>query len=408
MSAPSVPFLSRATFYYDRRAALLTGVYGAGLGLLPMVAKKTFHASNMQVALLVCAPMAAHLLTLYWGHFVHQRRKMPVVLTAWSIGRGLLLLGAFITDLWPLIVLACASYLINAAALPAYSAIWRHNYPTEVRGQLVSRVLRGTILVIASCSLLFGRLLDLNPFIYRILLPVAGISGVLAAVVFRRVRVRREATTPQEEREPFRLGKALGLLGRNPIFGKYLAAFFISGFASMMALPMMVVFINDRFQATYLQQAVALRVLPLALQLLLLPFWGRVADRMSPMVVRALLSVLWGTSYLLWAVAPGMMTIYGAQCLRGVAMGGGTLIWLLGAMYFAPKDELPLYMGLHTTLTGIRGVIAPFLGAWLAERIGAQPLFGVSWLLCWMSAALMILLARRVRQMNRRDDERAD
>jgi len=408
MSAPSVPFLSRPTFHYDRRAALLAGVFGAGLGLLPIVAKKTFNASNMQVALLTGAPVAAHLLTLYWGHFARQRRKMPVVVTAWTVGRGLLLLAAFITDLWPLIVLACASYLINAAALPAYNAIWRHNYPTSVRGKLVSRVLRGNILVIASCSLLFGWLLDLDPFIYRILLPVAGLSGVGAAMVFRRVRVRREVATTQEGRESFRLRKALGLLVHNPTFGKYLVAFFISGFASLMSLPMMVVFINDRFEASYVQQAVALRFLPLVLQLLLLPFWGRISDRVNPMVVRATLSALWGISYLIWALAPGMMSIYGAQCLRGVAMGGGTLVWLLGAMYFAPKEELPLYMGLHTTLTGVRGLIAPFLGVWLAGQIGVRPLFAISWLLCWSSTVLMLVLARQVSRQGRGSDESVD
>ena len=47
MASPAVPFLSRPTFYYDRKAALLTGVYLAGLGLLPVVAKKTLGASDM-------------------------------------------------------------------------------------------------------------------------------------------------------------------------------------------------------------------------------------------------------------------------------------------------------------------------------------------------------------------------
>jgi len=171
-----------------------------------------------------------------------------------------------------------------------------------------------------------------------------------------------------------------------------------------MSQPMLVVFLNEQFEATYKEQAVV-RFLPLVLQLALLPFWGRVADRLNPMAMRAVLGLFWGTSYLIWALAPDMMTVYGAQVLRGVAMGGGTITWLLGTMYFASKEDLPLYMGVHTTLTGVRGLVAPFVGAWVAERIGAQPLFGISWLLCWMSAALMLLLARQVVRQAREPSE---
>lgn len=365
------------------------------MGILPVLAAKHFGASKMQIALLGSAPVAAYLATLYWGHFVRQRRKLPVVVIAWSLARGLFLVIGLLTHLWPIILLACLSYFINAAAVPAYNAIWRHNYPTEVRGYLVGRVVRGNVVVIAACTLLFGWLLDADPRLYRVLFPLAGACGVAAAMVFRRVKVRRDFPAAEADRERFHLGRALGLVLRNRTFAKYLLAFFISGFGNLMSQPMLVVFLNEQFEATYKEQAVV-RFLPLVLQLALLPFWGRVADRLNPMAMRAVLGLFWGTSYLIWALAPDMMTVYGAQVLRGVAMGGGTITWLLGTMYFASKEDLPLYMGVHTTLTGVRGLVAPFVGAWVAERIGAQPLFGISWLLCWMSAALMLLLARQV------------
>lgn len=405
MNPSSVPFLSRPTFYYDRKAALLAGLYGAAMGILPVLAAKYFAASKMQIALLSSAPVAAYLLTLYWGHFARQRRKLPLVVVAWALARGLFLVVGLLSHLWPIIVLACLSYLINAAALPAYSAIWRHNYPTEVRGRLVGRVIRSNILVVAAGTLLFGWLLDQDPRLYRVIFPLAGALGVAAALVFRRVRVRRDFPAREQDRERFHLGRALGVVLRNRTFGKYLLAFFISGFGNLMAQPMLVVFLNEHFEATYQEQALV-RFLPLVLQLVLLPFWGRVADRVNPMVLRAVLGIFWGTSYLIWALAPDMMTVYGAQVLRGVAMGGGTITWLLGTMYFASKEDLPLYMGLHTTLTGVRGLVAPFVGAWIAGRIGAQPLFGISWLLGWLSAALMLLLARHVSRQARGQTER--
>jgi len=38
-------------------------------------------------------------------------------------------------------------------------------------------------------------------------------------------------------------------------------------------------------------------------------------------------------------------------------------------MYFARKEDVPKYMGLHCTLTGIRGLIAPFVGVFLMKSV---------------------------------------
>ena len=46
----------------------------------------------------------------------------------------------------------------------------------------------------------------------------------------------------------------------------------------------------------------------------------------------------------------------------GIARGGGSLAWQLGHNDFAKPDQLSAYMGIHVTLTGVRGAIAPFLG----------------------------------------------
>jgi hypothetical protein len=49
----------------------------------------------------------------------------------------------------------------------------------------------------------------------------------------------------------------------------------------------------------------------------------------------------------------------------GIARGGGTLAWQLGHNDFAPANQLSQYMGVHVTLTGLRGATAPFIGIFL-------------------------------------------
>ena len=50
---------------------------------------------------------------------------------------------------------------------------------------------------------------------------------------------------------------------------------------------------------------------------------------------------------------------------KGLGLGGGALAWNLGHLHFAHPQEAEVYMGVHVTLTGVRGLIMPFVGIWL-------------------------------------------
>ena len=56
-----------------------------------------------------------------------------------------------------------------------------------------------------------------------------------------------------------------------------------------------------------------------------------------------------------------------AAILRGFAFGGGVLGWNLGHHDFASAERSSSYMGLHVTLTGLRGLIAPIVAVSLYE-----------------------------------------
>jgi hypothetical protein len=81
--------------------------------------------------------------------------------------------------------------------------------------------------------------------------------------------------------------------------------------------------------------------------------------------------------------------------------GGSALIWILGINYFAPRDEVPVYMGLHQSLTGYRGLIAPFVGILLAQALGSyRAVFIVSFLLMNVGSLVMINEVRGERRRN--------
>ena len=56
--------------------------------------------------------------------------------------------------------------------------------------------------------------------------------------------------------------------------------------------------------------------------------------------------------------------------MAGLGQGGGALAWNIGHLHFAQREKAEIYMGIHVSLTGIRGLLAPIVGMWLWGLIG--------------------------------------
>ena len=113
---------------------------------------------------------------------------------------------------------------------------------------------------------------------------------------------------------------------------------------------------------------------------LTIPLWARLLDRShiirfrmyhswwfvaaTAAVLIAAVSVETDLRWMLWVAA----------VLKGVAFGGGVLAWNLGHNDFAPKAMTSQYMGVHVTLTGIRGLLAPVAAVAMYEWLNSvQP-----------------------------------
>jgi len=114
--------------------------------------------------------------------------------------------------------------------------------------------------------------------------------------------------------------------------------------------------------------------------------WGRLFDRVGVLRFRVVNVACWAVSLALGAVAtlaivhldwigPGMfpmiVLLFAVRGLfNGLGLGGGALAWNIGHLHFARPDEAEVYMGIHVSLTGIRGLFAPLVGIWLWNAIG--------------------------------------
>ena len=153
---------------------------------------------------------------------------------------------------------------------------------------------------------------------------------------------------------------------------------FITGFSNLLTMPVLIRLIHDQ-KVSYVTAAIVLSVAPTAVMVLSMPLWGRLLQRMNPWRARSIFSFIWAVGLFFIAVSgDNVGWVILGQAVIGSASGGGSLLWSLQQMYFAPKDLVPRYMGVHCTLTGIRGLIAPFLGVLLMNLWGTHVVFFIA------------------------------
>ena len=67
-------------------------------------------------------------------------------------------------------------------------------------------------------------------------------------------------------------------------------------------------------------------------------------------------------------IAVGLFACFAV--LRGLCFAGGSIAWNLGHLHFARADDAEAYMGIHVSLTGLRGLVMPAVGMVLWVTVG--------------------------------------
>jgi MFS family permease len=281
-----------------------------------------------------------------------------------------------------LVVLAALSYLVGNMATPAYNAILRNNYPGTHRYRAFSIVVTTISAVAFLTSLGVGWLLtNYDERLFRVVFPIGAACGIVAILVYSRIKVRGErGLEPLDDADakPFSFSGKFGILWRDRRFGKFMLMQFLLGFSNLLTAAVLVSLIKQQ-DASYLEASLVLSVAPNAAMVMTMPMWGRILQNMSPWRARSILAMIWAVGIVLIGCSGQsiLMVILG-QAIIGTSAAGGSLMWSLQQMYFARKEDVPQYMGVHCTLTGIRGLTAPFLGVWLMSLWGAHAVFFVA------------------------------
>jgi hypothetical protein len=264
-----------------------------------------------------------------------------------------------------------AARVVWAGILTVRAAVWTANYPRRVLARITGRIVIVNSIAVAISAALVGWALEARAIDARWLYGMGALAGLLGAWLYRAMRVRREFQLLAAEaatgasREPFSLTMLTQILKGDPAYREYMLWMGIFGGGNLMLTAQLVLLFSEQLHLTSALQIGLLAVVPLITQPLFMPWWARLFD--GSHVVRYRSRQGWALVLACCTLCLGVFTrslvlLWAGAVLLGAANAGANLGWNLGHNDFASIGRAQHYMGVHVTLTGLRGGIAPPLG----------------------------------------------
>ncbi len=415
-----IPFIARTLMPREVQVNALMAIALGALegGLLGVIVKTGFdHVAptslvNLAVALVTGAPALANVASLTFANLAHGHDK-----TRWvSALMALTALGAMMIALAPvspgglvwLTLWMVFARLSWCGVITLRAAIWRANFPRHVRATITGRIAVTYSVLMALTAAAIGLAMEFGPLAWRWLFPLTALLGMLAAWRYRRFTIRGHGRLLREEAAAGTGGKtrirdAIEVLRRDRWYRRYMATMFLFGSGNLMVIALLVVILTEQFGMARFQQVLITTTVPLIAVSVVTPFWARRLDRMHVLEYRAVHSwmfVLAMACFVPGAIFGQVWLFWLGALVLGSAFAGGKLGWNLGHNDFASDGRSTLYMAIHVTLTGIRGLFAPLIGVGLYQVLeSSQPTAGRYVLLFPLSLTLaaaitFVILAR--------------
>jgi MFS family permease len=369
-----------------RREILSWGLLGLALGLVEaataaVLVKQHYgsaasvFAVNIAVGLVSGAPAFSNILSFVWANLAHGRARVRLVVilqAAFALAVGCVAFASSGARGLAFTVLSIiVARVLWAGILTIRAAIWSANYPRNVLARMTGRIVIINAVAVASSAALVGWALEAHVIDARWLYGGGLLAGLLAAWLYRAMRVRREfrllaaEAASGAQSEPFSLNMLTQILREDPAYREYMLWMGIYGAGNLMLTAQLVLVFSEQLHFSSGLQIALLAVVPLITQPLFMPWWARLFD--GSHVVRYRSRQGWALVAATAALCAGVFArslplLWVGSVLLGSATAGANLGWNLGHNDFASVGRAQHYMGVHVTLTGLRGGLAPPLG----------------------------------------------
>ncbi|HAI14375.1 MAG TPA: hypothetical protein DCM28_21905 [Phycisphaerales bacterium] len=400
-SPKTLPLMTRPSYWRELQTAMtypvaISMVEGSVIGIL---ARRVFNVEPYVFALIMAAPMLAHFTSFFWSRLARGKSKIKAItlvrllMIACLIGIAFLPTtdaGGVILTILILIIRCCL-----AGITTLLSTVKRQNYRRNVRARITGKTMLVVSSIMATAPVICYSLLDKDPAMFRYIYLLSVLFALVGTWFFSKIRIRGERDLLRYENmptsKPTPQGSPAPLYEYNPddaqttfwqvlredkFFRSYQVHQFFLGSGNIMTATMLVFIIEEMtrdMDKGYMWSMVIGTSIPFVVGTMCIQFWARFLDNTHIAKFRVYHTMVFATNIFMvfWAVKFGLLWLLAvSQLVRGVANGGAMLAWQLGHNDFADRRQVMTYIGVHATLTGVRGATAPFIGMLLFEGWG--------------------------------------
>lgn len=384
-----IPVFSRRNYAMELRAAfalpfLLVVVDSGVIGVLVKNAYEgvvSDRVLNMAVAILAASTAAANIASFIWVRISNGADKVRFI-NGVQIAMVLIVAAIALAPRTPsglllLTIAVIAGRLCWAGFITIRSTIWGANYAPRVRARVTGKLATVQVTMLSLLGLGLGKAMNIFPEADRLFFLVGAVISLYGVYAWSQIRVRghrslrnAELAFSGREAPTFSPMSVVNVLRADRRYASFMTWMFLLGLGNLMLVPILTIAARDRFNLEYLGGIAIVASIPLAMMPFMIPIWARLLDRVHVIRFRAIHSWAFVAAHACCALAVAMGSLpllVLASIFKGVGYAGGVLAWNLGHLDFAPRGMESQYMGVHGTLNGVRGIIAPFLAVGIYE-----------------------------------------
>ena len=342
-------------------------------------------AVDLALALVAGAPAYANLASFLFAAHQLGRDKIEwtvrwQTLTLLAV-MALALMPPGVVGLWLTVLLVVVARVGWVGVITLRAVVWRRNFPDAARARLASRLSALNALLMASSGALLGWMLGHAPAASPYFFAVVAAVGLLGAWRYRRLRLRGHGGLRERERlaradrdlKPS-LASFKRVLADDPVYRQYMQSMFVFGSGNLMLPAPLLIVLGERLALSPFAQVLLVGTLPLVTLPFAIVLWARYYDRVHIIQFRSVHAwsfVSASVAFLIGCATGQMAWLVIGSILLGIGFAGGQLGWNLGHNDFSRPEQAALYMGVHVTLTGMRGLAAPLVGVALYRGVDA-------------------------------------
>ena len=350
--------------------------------MLSLLLLKQLSATPFQIALLTMALPAVSILSFYWSSTLraHPRWQRSNLILATCLAPFLYCFSIFAFRPTFFIIASCFFMLFWRGGNPALMEILKAKFSEEERGTLYSALYKFGFVAEIVLGPLLGLYMEYKPEWWRALFCCFGLLYACSAFCYSRIpgvwqkSVALPITLGSIKEQLIAPWKASwSLLEKKKQFRFFQIGFFLGGFGLMICRPSVDIIIAG-LELSYIQLFICRTVLKAAAILLSARLWAKLLCRRRILYTSWCVLVGFSLFYIfLLSTKSFPEALFLAYFLYGLAQSGSHLVWNLSGTLVAEKESSTPYSSVNVLSVGIRGIIAPLMGALLAKYIGLHP-----------------------------------